>query len=73
MLPRNGLQNIAIIAHFDHGKTTLVDKLLVQSGSLGERTVLPERAMDSNEREGDIKVLAKNTAIGAFANDCSSR
>ncbi|HET6631956.1 MAG TPA: translational GTPase TypA [Rhodanobacteraceae bacterium] len=59
------LRNIAIVAHVDHGKTTLVDQLLKQSGSLGERTVLAERAMDTNdqERERGITILAKNTAI----------
>ncbi|MCC5793632.1 MAG: translational GTPase TypA [Chromatiales bacterium] len=59
------LRNIAIIAHVDHGKTTLVDQLLRQSATLGERVALPERAMDSNalERERGITILAKNTAI----------
>jgi GTP-binding protein len=59
------LRNIAIIAHVDHGKTTLVDKLLSQSGTLGERAVTPDRVMDSNvlERERGITILAKNTAI----------
>lgn len=59
------LRNIAIIAHVDHGKTTLVDKLLRQSGTLGERGQVVERVMDSNdlERERGITILAKNTAI----------
>ena len=59
------LRNIAIIAHVDHGKTTLIDQLLQQSGTLGERAPVPERLMDSNdlERERGITILAKNTAI----------
>ena len=59
------LRNIAIIAHVDHGKTTLVDQLLSQSGTLGERSAAPERIMDSNdlERERGITILSKNTAI----------
>jgi len=59
------LRNIAIIAHVDHGKTTLVDKLLEQSGTLGERANISERMMDSNELEQErgITILAKNTAI----------
>ncbi len=59
------LRNVAIIAHVDHGKTTLVDKLLQQSGTLGERSAAPERAMDSNdlERERGITILSKNTAL----------
>jgi GTP-binding protein len=61
----DNLRNIAIIAHVDHGKTTLVDKLLHQSGTLGERAELSERMMDSNdlEQERGITILAKNTAI----------
>jgi len=59
------LRNIAIIAHVDHGKTTLVDKLLSQSGTLGRKDEGAERIMDSNdqEKERGITILAKNTAI----------
>jgi len=59
------IRNIAIIAHVDHGKTTLVDKLLQQSGTLGDRGSSIERVLDSNdqERERGITILAKNTAI----------
>ena len=58
------LRNIAIVAHVDHGKTTLVDQLLKQSGTFSERTVTTERMMDSNdlEKERGITILSKNTA-----------
>ncbi len=66
MFPTDKIRNIAIIAHVDHGKTTLVDQLLRQSGTLDARADLPERVMDSNdiERERGITILSKNTAIG---------
>ncbi|MCZ6797369.1 MAG: translational GTPase TypA [Gammaproteobacteria bacterium] len=62
---REDLRNIAIIAHVDHGKTTLVDQLLSQSGTLGARADVPDRVMDSNdlEKERGITILSKNTAI----------
>jgi len=62
---KNTLRNIAIIAHVDHGKTTLVDKLLQQSGTLDRKSMTTERIMDSNdqEKERGITILAKNTAI----------
>ena len=62
---RPDLRNVAIVAHVDHGKTTLVDAMLRQTGSFGEHAHVEERAMDSNdlEREKGITILAKNTAI----------
>ena len=65
MSTRTDLRNVAIVAHVDHGKTTLVDAMLWQSGAFGEHQHVDERAMDSNdlEREKGITILAKNTAI----------
>lgn len=62
---RSDLRNVAIVAHVDHGKTTLVDAMLWQSGAFGEHAHVAERAMDSGdlEREKGITILAKNTAV----------
>ncbi|HQD68120.1 MAG TPA: GTP-binding protein, partial [Ornithinibacter sp.] len=62
---RADLRNVAIVAHVDHGKTTLVDKMLWQSGAFGEHDHIADRAMDSGdlEREKGITILAKNTAV----------
>ncbi|ACU34721.1 translational GTPase TypA [Actinosynnema pretiosum subsp. pretiosum] len=64
-LVRNDLRNVAIVAHVDHGKTTLVDAMLRQSGAFSERAELVDRVMDSGEleREKGITILAKNTAV----------
>lgn len=65
MTTLENIRNIAIIAHVDHGKTTLVDQLLRQSKVFRENQALTERVMDSNdlERERGITILAKNTAV----------
>ncbi len=65
MQTRDDLRNVAIIAHVDHGKTTLVDAMLWQSGAFGEHETVNERVMDSGdlEREKGITILAKNTAV----------
>ena len=65
MQTRGDIRNVAIVAHVDHGKTTLVDAMLWQSGAFGAHQHVDERAMDSGdlEREKGITILAKNTAV----------
>ena len=65
MAVRGDIRNVAIVAHVDHGKTTLVNAMLQQSHVFSEREEVPDRVMDSNdlEREKGITILAKNTAV----------
>ncbi|MGZ6139502.1 MAG: GTP-binding protein, partial [Myxococcaceae bacterium] len=65
MIPRENIRNVAIVAHVDHGKTTLVDHMLRQAGVFRSNETLTDRVMDSNdlEREKGITILAKNTAV----------
>ena len=72
---RNDLRNVAIIAHVDHGKTTLVDALLRQSGAFRDNQVVAERVMDSGdiERERGITILAKNCCYKLYASSKAGR
>ncbi|MFM7552638.1 MAG: GTP-binding protein, partial [Actinomycetota bacterium] len=65
MARRDSIRNLAIVAHVDHGKTTLVDAMLWQSGAFRDNQEVAERVLDSNdlEREKGITILAKNTAV----------
>ena len=72
---RDDLRNVAIVAHVDHGKTTLVDAMLWQSGSFRENQDVAERVMDSIdlEREKGITILAKNTAVRLGGDEAQHR
>src|SRR5512134_3516038 len=65
MIPREQIRNVAIVAHVDHGKTTLVDYMLRQAGVFRQNETMVDRVMDSNdlERERGITILAKNTSV----------
>ena len=73
MAVRGDIRNVAIVAHVDHGKTTLVNAMLAQSHVFNEREEVPDRVMDSNdlEREKGITILAKNVSVIQVQDLCS--